>query len=158
SLLGSSRFQGDHMSASRREFLARTAAGIVGAAAAGKAVAEAAAPEPTPTPVPAEGTPPAFGTAPPVGPPITTTTVAEAEKPARAEYPAAERQQPADSWPRSMASTMERRTGPRKLAIETTTSPATLWNPMIPGIPAGPSQDRFVRSAAAPGPLPKNDA
>jgi Asp-tRNA(Asn)/Glu-tRNA(Gln) amidotransferase A subunit family amidase len=146
------------MSASRREFLARTAAGIVGAAAAGKAVAEASAPDPSPTPLPVEGTPPAFGTAPPVGPPITTATVAEAEKLARVEYTAAERQQLAESWPRSMASTMERRTGPRKLAIETTTSPATLWNPMIPGIPPGPTQDRFVRSASAPGPLPKNDA
>jgi Asp-tRNA(Asn)/Glu-tRNA(Gln) amidotransferase A subunit family amidase len=144
------------MTESRREFLTRTAAGIVGATAAGAAVAEAASPEPTPTPV--AGTPPAFGTAPPTGPEITPATVAEAEKLARVEYTAAERSQLATSWPRSMASTMERRTGPRKLALEATLSPATLWNPMIPGVKPGPTTDRFVRSAAAPGPLPKNDA
>ena len=51
-----------------------------------------------------------------------------------------------------MASTMERRTGPRKLALEETLAPATLWDPMIPGVPAGPARDRFVASAREPGP------
>ena len=144
------------MTESRREFLARTAAGIVGAAAAGGTVAEAAAPDPQPTPV--AGTPPAFGTSPPVGPEITAATVAEAEKLVRVEYTPAERAQLASSWPRSMASTMERRTGPRKVALETTLAPATLWNPMLPGLPAAPARDRFVRGAAAAGPLPRNEA
>ena len=70
----------------------------------------------------------------------------------------AEQAQVAGSWPRSMASTMERRTGPRKVALEDSLSPATLWNPMIPGVPAGPARERFVPSAADPGPLPGRDA
>src|SRR4029077_18249956 len=113
-------------------------------------------PDPQVTPV--AGTPPAFGTAPPVGPEITVATVAEAQKLARVEMTAADQAQLAGSWQRTMASTMERRTGPRKLALETTLSPATLWNPTIPGVAPGPAHDRFVPSKAVPGPLPKNDA
>jgi len=60
---------------SRRKFLSQTAAGIVGAAAAGRAVAGAPLPEPPVTPV--AGTPPAFGTAPPIGPEVPAATVAE---------------------------------------------------------------------------------
>jgi len=143
------------MTQSRRKFLAHTTAGLVSAAAARKALAELA-PDPPVTPV--AGTPPAFGTAPAVGPEITVATVAEAQKLARVEITAADQAQLAASWPRTMASTMERRTGPRKLALETTLSPATLWNPTIPGVAPGPAHDRFVPSKAVPGPLPKNDA
>ena len=57
-----------------------------------------------------------------------------------------ERQQAADSWRRSMAPYLERRMGPRKVAIADTDAPATLWNPLLPGITAGPARDRFVRS------------
>ena len=147
------------MPQSRRRFLARTAAGLVGAAAAKRA---AASPDPPVTPGPAgpagpAGMPPAFGTAPPVGPDITSSTVAEAQKLARVELTAAEQAQVAGSWQRAMASTMERRTGPRKLALETELAPATLWNPMIPGVQPAPTRDRFVVSASSPGPLPKKD-
>jgi len=140
------------MSQSRRKFLARTAAGVVGAAAARRALAS---PEPTVTPV--EGTPPAFGTAPPVGPDISTATVAEAQKFVRIEFTPAQQAQIAGSWPRAMASTMERRTGPRKLALGPEVVPATLWNPMIPGVAPGPTRNLFVATAADPGPLPKKD-
>ncbi len=144
------------MRESRRKFLVRTTAGVVGAAAATRALpAQKTTPVPQTTPV--AGTPPAFGTAPPVGPEITPATVAEAQKLVRVEFTAAERAQIAASWPRSMASTMERRTGPRKLALEETLAPATLWNPMIPGVLPGPARDRFVASAANPGPLPARD-
>jgi len=143
------------MRESRRKFLARTAAGVVGAAAAGKTLAGQQ--PPAPTPVPAAGTPPAFGTAPPVGPPVTVATLTEAEKLVRIEMTPADKAQAAGNWPQAMASTMERRTGPRKVALETTLSPATLWNPMIPGVPDLPARNRFVRSSAAPGPLPKRD-
>jgi Asp-tRNA(Asn)/Glu-tRNA(Gln) amidotransferase A subunit family amidase len=143
------------MSRSRREFLARTAAGLVGAAAAGKALGQQ--PQPAPTPEPAAGTPPAFGTAPAVGPEITVATVTEAEKFVRLELTPADKQQLAGSWAQTMASTMERRTGPRKVALETTLAPATRWNPLIPGVSAGPAHDRFVRSAAKKTPLPKHD-
>jgi Asp-tRNA(Asn)/Glu-tRNA(Gln) amidotransferase A subunit family amidase len=141
------------MSQSRRKFLARTAAGVVGAATASRV---GASPDPTPTPGPA-GMPPAFGTAPPVGPAITPATVAEAQKLVRIEYTPSEQAQIAESWQRAMASSMERRTGPRKLALEETLAPATLWNPLIPGVAPVPVRDRFVRSTASPGPLPKRD-
>ncbi|MEP6802239.1 MAG: amidase [Acidobacteriota bacterium] len=144
------------MSESRREFLARTAAGVVGAAAAAKALSAQTAP-PGPATTPAAGTPPAFGTAPPVGPPVTTATLVEAEKLVRIEMTAAERSQAAGNWSRAMAGSMERRTGPRKIAIEDSVAPASLWNPMIPGVAAGGKQDRFVRSAGPAPPLPKRD-
>ncbi len=145
------------MSESRRKFLARTAAGMVGAAAASRAAAKArvAAPDPQVTPV--AGTPPAFGTAPPVGPEVSVATIAEAEKLMRVELTPAERAQAAGNWRQAMASTMERRTGPRRVALEPSLAPAMRWDPMIPGVPAGPTTDRFVRGSADPGPLPKRD-
>jgi Asp-tRNA(Asn)/Glu-tRNA(Gln) amidotransferase A subunit family amidase len=142
------------MPQSRRRFLSRTTAGLVGAAAVARRVA--ASPDPQVTPPPA-GMPPVYGTAPPVGPEITPATIAEAQKLVRIEFTSAEQTQIAESWPRMMAGTMERRTGPRKLALEPEIAPATLWNPMIPGVPPGPARDRFVASAAAPAPLPKKD-
>ncbi|HEV2064946.1 MAG TPA: amidase family protein, partial [Thermoanaerobaculia bacterium] len=150
------KLEEDAMSESRREFLARTAAGVVGAAAASRSVAEAQA-SPAAQVTPAAGTPPAFGTAPPVGPEISVATIAEAEKLVRVELTPNERAQAAGNWRQSLASTMERRTGPRKVALEPTLSPATRWDPMIPGVPAGPTRDRFVRSKADPGALPKRD-
>src|SRR5207244_6843023 len=85
---------------SRREFLTH-AAGIVGVAAAAGAIAGAPPPEPIVTPV--AGTPPAFGTAPPVGPEVTATTFTEAEKLVRVELTPAERAQAALNWRQSLA-------------------------------------------------------
>jgi Asp-tRNA(Asn)/Glu-tRNA(Gln) amidotransferase A subunit family amidase len=144
------------MPESRREFFTRTAAGIVGAAAASRAAAEGQA-APNPPVTPAAGTPPAFGTAPPVGPEVSVTTFAEAEKLLRIEMTQADRAQAAGNWRQAMAGVVERRTGPRKVSIESFVSPATRWDPMIPGVSAGPARDRFVRSVAGPGPLPKRD-
>jgi Asp-tRNA(Asn)/Glu-tRNA(Gln) amidotransferase A subunit family amidase len=46
-----------------------------------------------------------------------------------------------------MAPLLERRTGPRKIELESTLAPATQWNPSLPGIiKAKQSGDRFVRS------------
>ena len=143
------------MPGSRREFLARTAAGLVGAAAARKALAEQ--PPPAATPTPTAGTPPAFGTAPPVGPEVSPATITEAQKLVRLEFTESEKAQIAGNWRESMAATMERRTGPRKIELETTLSPASRWNPLIPGVSAGPAQNRFVRSTGAAPPLPKTD-
>ena len=153
------------MAETRRDFLARSAAALAAAAAAAPNAASLAstasteaAPEPTPTPAPAGGTPPAFGTAPPVGPEITTATVAEAEKLVRVEMTAADRAQAAGNWASAMAGTMERRSGPRKVTLEPSLAPATKWDPRIPGSGARmPAADRFVRTAAAPGALPAND-
>jgi Asp-tRNA(Asn)/Glu-tRNA(Gln) amidotransferase A subunit family amidase len=145
------------MSESRRKFLARAAAGIVGAAAAGRISTEAQTSPPGPQTTPVAGTPPAFGTAPPVGPEIGAATFAEAEKLARVELTPAERLEAAGNWRESMAATMERRTGPRKVDLEPALAPATRWDPLIPGVTADSSRDRFVRSAAPPGPLPGGD-
>ena len=137
------------MPQSRRRFLARTTAGLVGAAAVARRVA--AAPDPKVTPPPA-GMPTVYGTAPPVGPEITPATVVEAQKLVRIEFTGADQAQIAESWARMMAGSMERRTGPRKLALEDTLAPATLWNPMLAGRRAGPTRDRFVAQRDEPGP------
>jgi Asp-tRNA(Asn)/Glu-tRNA(Gln) amidotransferase A subunit family amidase len=145
------------MPESRREFLARTAAGVVGAASARRAVAGTQTSSPAPQATPVAGTPPAFGTAPPVGPEVSAADFASAEKLVRVELTPAERTQAAGNWRQAMASIMERRTGPRKVALEPSVAPATRWDPLIPGVPAGPARDRFVRSPADPGPLPRRD-
>ena len=147
------------MSESRRDFLARTAAGVLGAAAAGRAAAGSQAATPGPQVTPVAGTPPAFGTAPPVGPEVTAATFAEAEKLVRVEMTPSERGQAAGNWRQAMAGLMERRTGPRKVALDPSLAPASRWDPRIPGIASGPAQDRFVRSGnrVGPEPLPKRD-
>ena len=67
-------------------------------------------------------------------------------------------QMAAASWRRSMAPLLERRVGPRKVALDPAVAPATRWNPLLAGAAAGPARDRFVRSAAEPTPLPASDA
>ena len=140
------------MSKSRREFLTQSSLVLIGAAAASYSNAQ----EPTQQPTP--GAPPAFGTAPPVGPEVSAATIAEAEKLVQVEYSRAQQEQAAGNWRRSMAAMYERRTGPRKTPLEDTLQPATQWNPLIPGVTPGPKVDRFVRSQMDPGPLPQNDA
>ena len=145
------------MSKSRREFLTQTAAGLVAAAAAGSA-GKALTETPDPAPTPVAGTPPAFGTAPPVGPEVSPATFVEAEKLVRYEMNAADRAQAAGNWSRAMAGTMERRTGPRKVKIDDSVAPASRWDPMIPGIEdSRPTRDRIVRSAGPAAALPQND-
>ena len=63
----------------------------------------------------------------------------------------------AASWRRSMAALLERRTGPKKIALEPTLAPATKWNPVLPGQSSGPTRDNFVRSKIDPGPLPASE-
>src|SRR5436309_3743782 len=149
------------MSSSRRQFLKDSALGLVGAAAVARA-AEALAAEPAPQPPPAPsapppGTPPAFGTGPAVGPEITPATIAEAEKLVQVAYTPAERAEAAGNWRVSMAPLYERRTGPRKMALDPALAPASRWDPSLPGFPPGPSRRRFVRSAEAAGTPPTRD-
>ncbi|PYS70106.1 MAG: amidase [Acidobacteria bacterium] len=103
------------------------------------------------------GAPPTFGTGAGAGPPVTPETFAEAEKLMQVTMTPAERQQAADTWRTSLAQYLERRTGPRKVAIAATNSPAALWNPMLPGIAVLPSRDQFVRSKPDGAPLPSAD-
>jgi len=145
------------MSKTRREFLADTSAGLLGAALAGHL------PEQQPTQTPAQqlelppGSPGTFGTAPPVGPQVSVATFAEAEKLVQFDLAPAERTMAADTWRTTMASLYERRTGPRKVPLDATIAPASRWNPLLPGLKAVPNGDRFNRSAADPGPLPEKD-
>ncbi len=108
---------------------------------------------------PAAGAPPTFGTAPGSGPAVDAGTFAEAEKLVQVTMTQAQREQAAASWRQSMAAYLERRTGPRKLALAPTDAPATLWNPMLPGVVTGSeaTRDRFVRSADDHPPLPSSD-
>src|ERR1700692_1540089 len=140
---------GGSMSNSRRKFLALSSFGLLGVAAALRGHAQ------NPAELPA-GAPPAFGTGPAVGPEVSPSTFAEAEKLVQVEMTGPERAMAAGSWRKTMASLYERRTGPRKLALESTLAPATQWNPVLPSIAAktGPERDRFVRSNIDPGPLP----
>ena len=145
------------MSKSRRQFLAEASAGIVGAAVAVRSQAQQnPVAQPTPPEV-APGTPPAFGTAPPVGPLVSPATFAEAEKLMRVEFTAAERAEAAGNWRSAMAPLYERRTGPHKVAVESTIAPYSQWNPVLPGETAGPQRDRFIWTKSDPGSLPSRD-
>ena len=137
----------------RREFLVRAPLGLLGMLAACRGAGQQSGAGATAT----AGAPPAFNTAPPVGPEVTTETFAEADKLAQVQMTAAHQAQAAGSWRTSMAGLLERRTGPRTVALAADLAPATVWNPILPGVEAGPARDRFVRSRAAPGPLPAHD-
>ncbi len=143
------------MAKSRRHFLATTSLGILGAAALPSQAQNPAVPNPADLP---PGTPPAFGTGPIVGPEVSANTFAEAEKLVQIDLTETERKIAADSWRANLASLYERRTGPRKIALEPALSPATRWNPMLPGLKSGPDRDQFLRSKSDPGPLPTNSA
>ena len=135
---------------SRRQFLIKAPLGLLAVSTA--SLADQAMPQ-TPTP----GAPPTFGTLPAVGPEVSAATFAEAEKLAQVTMTAAEREMAAKSWRTSMAAMLERRTGPRKVALEDAAVPAMQWNPVLPGMKVGPARDRFVRSKAGIEPLPKRD-
>ena len=139
------------MAKSRRQFLAETSLAVLGAAAAVRAQAGQ-----NPADVP-PGAPPAFGAGQAVGPEVSTATFAEGEKLVQFEMTAAEREVAAGSWRQTMAALYERRSGPRKVALEGTVAPASRWDPVLPGLKAGPVHDRFVRSTTDPGPLPARD-
>jgi len=141
---------------SRREFLTQTSLGVL-AAAASPLATPLSAQQPENPPNAPPGQPPAFGTAPAVGPEVSTNTFAEAEKLVQVEMTAADRAIAASNWRMQMAPLYELRVGPRKLALEPTLAPATLWNPSLPGITKLPSENRFVRDQQATAPLPAND-
>jgi Asp-tRNA(Asn)/Glu-tRNA(Gln) amidotransferase A subunit family amidase len=138
----------------RRQFLIRAPLGFLTAAVACTDGAPSSQPQSTP---PTAGAPPTFGTGPVSGPAVSPATFAEAEKLMQVTMTEAERQLAADAWPRSLAPYLERRTGPRKVDIAPTDSPATLWNPVLPGLTSGPSRDRFIRTMAGQAPLPSSD-
>jgi Asp-tRNA(Asn)/Glu-tRNA(Gln) amidotransferase A subunit family amidase len=151
----------------RRQFLINAPLGLLAVAGASSSSFGAEAQDSTtpgvatPTNPPSlatPGAPPTFGATPAVGPDVGPGTFAEAEKLMQVSMTPAQRQMAAGSWKVSLASTMERRAGPRKLALEDSVAPATVWSPAAAvGAPSGPARERFVRSRNDAGPLPKND-
>ncbi|HEY7395811.1 MAG TPA: amidase family protein, partial [Gemmatimonadaceae bacterium] len=138
----------------RRQFLIQAPLGVLAVVAACSGD-EDETPASSSTALP-PGTPPAFGTAPGAGPEVTSKTFAEAERLVQVTMSPAERQQAAASWRTTMAPYLERRIGPRKVALTDTDAPATRWNPNLAGGTIGPTRDRFIRSTSS-APLPTND-
>ncbi len=135
----------------RRTFLATGSMALAAAAAA------AQAPQ-TPNP----GAPPVFGTSPAAGPAVTPATFAEAEKLMQVTLSPAEQAQAAGNWRNSMAPLLERRTGPRTLALTDGDVPATLWNPSLPHSPSPFTGAALAEStpifSTVNAPLPTSDA
>jgi Asp-tRNA(Asn)/Glu-tRNA(Gln) amidotransferase A subunit family amidase len=146
------------MTKTRRDFLATGALGVLGASL--PLDVQSGAQTPTPANQQTPGAPTAFGTAPPVGPDVTASTFAEAEKLVQIEMSQADRAEAAGNWRQAMAPLYERRTGPKKLGLEEGLAPATVWNPMLPGVQAGKSGtagNHFVIGEGVHVPLPANE-
>jgi len=137
------------MNPSRRDLLKYSSLGVMSTAL----VAQAADEQPTPAPA----APPVFSTAPPVGPAVTPDTFREAEKLLQVNASPKDLGQMAENWQQSMAPVYERRQGPRKIVLEDTLQPATVWNPLLPGMQGGPLQNRFHPASYPPSPMPASD-
>jgi len=147
----------------RRQFLIKAPLGLAATLAACGGSDQQSTPGSATTTTPeTPGAPPAFNTAPPVGPEVTPATFAEAEKLMQVSMTPAQREMASRSWRTSLAALFERRTGPRKLALEDTLAPATTWRPDTSkerGAEVSPvAMSRFVRSTAEDAPLPGSDA
>ena len=103
------------------------------------------------------GAPPAFGTSPRSGPEVSAATLAEAEKLAQIEMTQKDLDQAARSWRENVSSVLERRVGPRKVALEADLAPYSRWDPVLPGEKRGPETDRFIFNLPDAGPLPEKD-
>jgi Asp-tRNA(Asn)/Glu-tRNA(Gln) amidotransferase A subunit family amidase len=154
--------EGELVPGSRRDFLAYSSLGVLGVAI--EAVASQAPAAQAPTTQTSDlppGAPPAFGTAPAVGPEVSAKTFAEAEKLVQVEMTPTDRELAASNWRMQMAPSYERRTGPRKIVLEPTVAPATQWNPASIEGPKSrlrePSVNSFIRSADKNAPLPSRD-
>src|SRR5579885_1256301 len=147
------------MPKSRRDFLKQGSLTVAGAAlACGKKPHPQQHPQQVVTPgTPSTpGAPPAFATAPPVGPQVSAGTFTEAEKLVQVNLTPAEKNEAAQSWRQAMAPLYERRVGPRKVALEPGIAPWSRIEAAQFGH-AGPEHDRFIRSKYEPVPLPDKD-
>jgi Asp-tRNA(Asn)/Glu-tRNA(Gln) amidotransferase A subunit family amidase len=99
----------------------------------------------------------AFGGATEVGPAVSTDTFAEASKLMQVELSPDELAQAAGNWQQSMAAVYARRIGPKKLALEDTLAPATVWTATLPGMTSGPTENTFSIGQRAVPSLPAND-
>jgi Asp-tRNA(Asn)/Glu-tRNA(Gln) amidotransferase A subunit family amidase len=146
----------DQTAGSRRSFFKAASLSLLGAAAMRSNAQTQNLPANSSQQAP-PGSPPAFGTGPLVGPEVSPNTFAEAQKLVQIELTDSEREVAASSWRADMASLYERRTGPRKIALESSLAPATKWDPMLPGLKMVPERDRFIRSKSEPAPPPSKD-
>jgi Asp-tRNA(Asn)/Glu-tRNA(Gln) amidotransferase A subunit family amidase len=144
----------------RRQFLLTAPLGMLAAASAcGPQTPSSSGSAPAPSSAASTpGAPPTFGTGPVTGPPVSAATFAEAEKLVQITMRPADREMAASSWQRSLAPLLERRTGPRKVALEPEVAPATVWTPSLIDTRGAPTRDAFVRSQASATPLPASDA
>jgi Asp-tRNA(Asn)/Glu-tRNA(Gln) amidotransferase A subunit family amidase len=142
------------MSKTRREFLTKSTLALLGTAGVAGTTART---QDSDSALPA-GEPPAFGTAPAVGPEVSPTTFAEAEKLVQVQLTAADRAQAAGNWRAAMASLYERRVGPKKVEILSNVAPWSCWNAALPGSNMGPEISRFIRSTNDPESLPLSDS
>jgi Asp-tRNA(Asn)/Glu-tRNA(Gln) amidotransferase A subunit family amidase len=101
------------------------------------------------------GAPTAFGTSPAAGPVVTADDFAHAEKLVQVIMTDAERAEAAGNWRVQMASNYELRTGPRKLSLEASLQPATLWNPAIPQVQLDEGSGVFMPVMPGESELPR---
>jgi Asp-tRNA(Asn)/Glu-tRNA(Gln) amidotransferase A subunit family amidase len=140
------------MPKSRREFLVNTSLGLLATAVVGQGQDQQQKPaEPPP------GAPPAFGTATPVGPEVSTATFNEAEKLMQVQLSAPDREMAATSWRSNLAPVYERRTGPHKIELESSLAPWSRWDPVLPGQKSGPEREQFIHSKVDAGQIPVKD-
>ena len=116
------------MKKSRRELFQQVSLGLLAAA--------------PPSPASGPGAPPAFNTSPAVGPAVSPSTFSEAGKLMQVAMTHPQRVMAAKSWRTSMASVYEWRTGPRKVALEASLAPASVWSPLA----SGPGRSQFLRA------------
>jgi Asp-tRNA(Asn)/Glu-tRNA(Gln) amidotransferase A subunit family amidase len=134
------------MSKSRREFLTQSTLALFASTTLAQTPSTPATP----------GAPPAFGTSPSVGPEVSSTTFAEAEKLVQFPLTEKDRAQAAGNWRAAMAPLYERRTGPRKVEIPSSIAPYTTLNSILPGQPTLPAKNEFLRTRSE-APLPATD-
>jgi Asp-tRNA(Asn)/Glu-tRNA(Gln) amidotransferase A subunit family amidase len=140
---------------SRRHFLTRASLGVVGATIGAYEVAPAQSGNPPNIP---PGAPSAFATSPPVGPEVSAATFLEAEKLMQVDLSRQESLDAAGSWRAAMAPLYERRTGPKKIQLESALAPASRWEPNQFGQKTTGTRSRFVRSKIEEQPLPAGDS
>ncbi|MFL5617514.1 MAG: amidase family protein [Gemmatimonadaceae bacterium] len=142
----------------RRQFLIKAPLGLAATVVACRGDQPQSGSAPAGTPA-TPGAPPAFNTAPPVGPEVSPATFAESEKLMQVTMTPAQREMASRSWRTSLAALFERRTGPRKLALEDTLAPATRWTPDPSRESVSPmTTSGFIRSTGPDVPLPSSDA
>src|SRR5882724_3593699 len=149
------RDSGDPLKNSRRRFLTSASLGVVGATIGVYEVAPAQGGNPPSTP---PGAPSAFATSPPVGPEVSAVTFSEAEKLMQVEMSRQESLDAAGSWRAAMAPLYERRTGPKKIRLDSALAPASRWEPNQYGQKTQSTRNRFVRSEIEEQPLPAGDS